>query len=400
MKKILILLVFLLAVLIPQVVEAKTLQDAYDEIKILEQNAAKNKAKQQITQEEIKQIKIEINNIAVEIVSIEQETKRLKEEIILLDKKIKVKEQEIKDLFKYYQLSNGESAYLEYAFGAQTMSDFIYRVAIVEQLSKYNKELVSKMNQMIKDNIKKGEELKKKEEELETKKQEYARRQALLVDEMRSLNESYTEISDDIKRTKELLAFYIVQGCKLTDDLSKCAGGLVPNTVLKRPLKSGIITSDYGPRILSISNLPFHYGIDIAGLPIGTPVYSPASGIIVDIGYYWESKSGGMGNNVWMIFIYKNEYYTVGFFHLSTINVKKGQSVTSETIIGTLGNTGNSTGAHLHFELAKGARYVVGGAYGIPSNKTYTLYNDHLNKVINPRNLFSFPAVGGWFSTR
>lgn len=117
-----------------------------------------------------------------------------------------------------------------------------------------------------------------------------------------------------------------------------------PNTVpdFQVPTK-GYISSYYGPRWGS-----FHYGIDFAA-PTGTPIYASAGGVVTARGY-----SGSYGYRI--IVDHGNGYATL-YAHLSSMNVSIGQNVTTSTMIGRVGSTGNSTGPHLHFEVrVKGAK--------------------------------------------
>ena len=66
-------------------------------------------------------------------------------------------------MFRFYQITDGENSYLEYIFGAKTFTDFIYRISIVEQISKYNNELIDEMNQLIEENKQLKIELAKQE---------------------------------------------------------------------------------------------------------------------------------------------------------------------------------------------------------------------------------------------
>jgi murein DD-endopeptidase MepM/ murein hydrolase activator NlpD len=86
-----------------------------------------------------------------------------------------------------------------------------------------------------------------------------------------------------------------------------------------------------------------HRGIDIAG-SIGSPVYATDSGVIVYAG--WNDY--GYGN---MIMIDHGNGWQSLYAHLSEIDVICSQSVGQGDVIGLIGSTGNSTGAHLHFEL-------------------------------------------------
>jgi hypothetical protein len=86
-----------------------------------------------------------------------------------------------------------------------------------------------------------------------------------------------------------------------------------------------------------------HRGIDIAG-NTGQPLYATDAGVIVYSGW----NDWGYGN---MVMIDHGTGWQSLYGHMNSISVLCGQSVDQGTVIGTLGNTGNSSGSHLHFEL-------------------------------------------------
>lgn len=86
-----------------------------------------------------------------------------------------------------------------------------------------------------------------------------------------------------------------------------------------------------------------HFGIDIAGAQ-GNPVYAADSGVVVYAGY----NDYGYGE---MVVIDHGYGWQTLYAHLSVINVSCGQEVIKGETIGLVGNTGNSSGAHLHFEI-------------------------------------------------
>jgi murein DD-endopeptidase MepM/ murein hydrolase activator NlpD len=94
-----------------------------------------------------------------------------------------------------------------------------------------------------------------------------------------------------------------------------------------------------------------HNGVDFAA-PIGTPVRTVGDGVVLFAGW---NKSGGN-----MIKIAHDSRYTTEYMHLSKIssNVRKGSRVTRGSVIGALGNTGLSSGPHLHFGLFDKGKYV------------------------------------------
>ncbi len=128
----------------------------------------------------------------------------------------------------------------------------------------------------------------------------------------------------------------------------------VPLTLnLIKPI-SGIITSRFGARSsIRVSN---HTGLDI-GASIGTPIKAAASGTVTFAGY--------KGSYGYMVVIAHNNEIETYYGHCSKLYVSAGQKVNQGDVIAAVGNTGNSTGPHLHLEIR-----VNGVAYN-PQNYLY-----------------------------
>ncbi|KAB3535639.1 M23 family metallopeptidase [Alkaliphilus pronyensis] len=111
-----------------------------------------------------------------------------------------------------------------------------------------------------------------------------------------------------------------------------------------------IVTSPYGWRADPITNdRAFHYGIDISGEnAMGEPIISIADGEIFQVNY----SSSAAGYNVRVKHIDKEGYeWESRYCHMSQIQVVSGDKVKQGDVIGAVGNTGRSTGPHIHFEL-------------------------------------------------
>ncbi len=103
------------------------------------------------------------------------------------------------------------------------------------------------------------------------------------------------------------------------------------------------MASGYGCRRDPIyGTTKFHEGMDFSS-PIGTPVYATGNGTVTNAS--WKSQYGNL------IEIAHGYNYTTRYAHLSEILVKPGQNVKRGDLIGKVGNTGKSTGPHLHYEV-------------------------------------------------
>lgn len=103
------------------------------------------------------------------------------------------------------------------------------------------------------------------------------------------------------------------------------------------------MASGYGRRLDPIyGTMKFHEGMDFSA-PVGTPVYATADGTVRTSS--WQSAYGNM------VEIDHGFNYTTRYAHLSKLIARPGQSVKRGDLIGLVGNTGKSTGPHLHYEV-------------------------------------------------
>lgn len=120
------------------------------------------------------------------------------------------------------------------------------------------------------------------------------------------------------------------------------------------------IASGFGYRIDPVyKTTRFHAGLDFTA-PIGVPIYATADGTVKEAGF----STGGYGNHV----VINHGYgYQTLYGHMSRIAVRSGQAVKRGQVIGYVGNSGKSTGAHLHYEVIKN---------GTALDPVYFFYND------------------------
>jgi murein DD-endopeptidase MepM/ murein hydrolase activator NlpD len=109
-------------------------------------------------------------------------------------------------------------------------------------------------------------------------------------------------------------------------------------------LVAGRVTSCYGSRWGTT-----HYGIDVAA-PIGTPIYAPEGGVVLDAG-----PANGFGQAV---YVQHPDGVVTLYGHVDTFTVRAGQVVSAGQQIATVGNRGQSTGPHVHVETHYGGLYA------------------------------------------
>lgn len=133
--------------------------------------------------------------------------------------------------------------------------------------------------------------------------------------------------------------------------------------VLQWPLERITITQLFGSTEFAARNpsvyggRPYHSGVDF-GAPVGTPLYAPLSGTITHTGNT-DAIPGCYSWGRWVLLKHDNGLTSL-FAHLSSVSVKPGDRVETGDIIANTGNTGFSTGPHLHYTLyaSEGVRVV------------------------------------------
>ena len=124
------------------------------------------------------------------------------------------------------------------------------------------------------------------------------------------------------------------------------------------PIRGGIghVSQPFGQTTHPITgNWYIHKGLDISTWRSGDPILATANGQVVTVAY-----DSGFGNYV--IIKHKHGIYT-RYCHMQTARVKKGEFVSQRQIIGTIGNTGITTGPHLHYEIHIGSDVVDPAKY-------------------------------------
>ncbi len=346
-------------------------------------------ARQKEIQSKIDSLQSEIATLNAEIEECQKGIEESKAKIVELNEKIVEKNKEIESLLSFKQVSDGDNVYLEYIFGASSFTDFIYRSAIVEQLTNYNDQLIDEMYDLIAENEKLQVELQAKITESEEKTlalsnslSSYGLSLNDLIEDKEDIEQSIRMRQTEIEGYEEL---YKKNGCADTDSIYSCIGVPYANGFV-RPLEYASVTSDFGMRYHPTRYVwTMHEGMDL-GVSRGTPVYAAAAGIVSAISTpstpgIANSSCGGI--KVYIHHKVDGKEYTTVYMHLHTYNVSVNDVVSINTVIGTSGGGESydycTTGPHLHFGIMIG----------------WTGSN-----WVNPRNYIDFPSKGYSFSSR
>lgn len=401
MRKVIIVLIslcLLLPVIEPSAAsKANTIKELRSELSGLKQKKKNNQAQKDKTQGQINSSKNSIYNAEVEIKNNQVKIENAILEIEELNIEIAETEESIKNLINSYQIASGENAYLEYVFNAKSYADLVYRYAVVEQILEYNEEQIAAWEEKIEQNNQLQIDLAAREVELENKINSLSQEIDSLGAKLNEITEITMDIDDEISSTQELIDYYVNLGCGEEQDLDQCVS-VKGDTNFSKPVVRGTITSYFGYRTHPVTGQKnkFHSGIDIGGNKEGTSIYATANGMVGKI----IRKASCGGNSVYIYHTINGKKYTSQYTHLLAINVKVGDQVTSDTVIGTIGGGAQTksydkctTGAHLHFGIAN-------GWYGGSGTGSYSSYSTYLTKLLNPKDILGLPNKGTYWKSR
>lgn len=377
--------------LVPYPIEAKTIKEFENEVNKYTSELQAKKDKVAKNDAEVAEIKKRIANIEAQIKQAETDIANLEQEIKKNEEEIAVKKEESKKIMEYYQIANGDNAYLEYAFGSTSITDMIYRMSVVEQLTEYNDQVMKELKALITKNEKQKQSLAQKKTELDALKKSLQSEKERIDADTAAIKAGMPSLEEQLKAAKDNLKYYKSLGCGNTEDIQACqyrieqsSGGSIPSTNgFYRPIDYGYISCGYGC-------YAGHKGVDMISSNRSIAIHPIATGTVFKI-YYdnCNSKNCGFGCNgrAKVVKIRHNvggSYIYSTYAHLSNFgNISEGMTVTPNTIIGYMGNSGCSTGAHLHLEIATCDWNPGGGCIG---------YNSYLNHIVNPNRYIIFPA--------
>lgn len=261
-----------------------------------------------------------------------------------------------------FMYENGNSQLIEILIESENIGDFLNKAEYVSQISAYDREMLVQFQDVVKEVEEKEEslqseytELKGLQDDLIAKQNEV---QTLLDDKKiqisgldKQIGENAAKLDELIKQAEAERQKQIQQEEAARAAANNNAGGgssYVPpssspvvsgNGQFTHPCPGATISSTFGYRDFDGA---FHKGLDLAAGE-GTPTYAAADGYVVIAG--WSDSAGN-----WVVINHGNGLVTK-YMHHSALAVSAGQTVSKGQQIGYVGNTGNSFGAHLHFQV-------------------------------------------------
>lgn len=327
--------------------EKNTLQSA---INTLELERKKIEADIAYTQNRIGATDLEISKLGIEIVDTET--------VIIRDKEA------IKEILRTINRTD-EEAFIISLLRYENLAEFWQVIEELEQVRDSMREEVTHLLAEKKKLEEKRTENTEKREELVELKDQYSDQNAVLAHSRASKAELLEETENEEAQYQALLAEKRAAREQIVRELREFESELqfildpttIPQagtTVFNWPLENIIITQYFGGTEFAKRNphiyggRAYHPGVDF-GAPVGTKIYAPLSGTVRATGNT-DAVPGCYSWGKWTLIDHANGLATL-YAHQSVISVSPGQSVQTGDIIGYIGNTGYSTGPHLHFTV-------------------------------------------------
>ena len=346
-----------------------------------------------VTQKEIDSRKNQVGNIEDEIKKLEKELSAIRgdkaeamEQKLLLDDKVSLLVQQVDEIEevitqydtmieeKVFEISElerleaeqyalfcqqvrdmeerGTVGYLEVVFTSSSVSELLDSLMLIEEVMHYNNRVIADLTTTREHMTAAKQELEVARAEQEAARQQLQLKQAQLEEEAAAAQELLNQIQSDEKEAQALLA-QKEKDARETEALikkmekelaSQIAAASTGDGSFLWPTDSRYVTSTFGGRAspggIGSTN---HKGLDIGRVYYSSKVYASKGGVVTV-----SQKIKSYGNYV---VISHGDGTTTLYAHLSSRKVSVGQVVQQGDVIGITGNSGNSTGPHLHFEI-------------------------------------------------
>ena len=365
-------------------VNATTIDEAQQKADALEQQKSTAEAEKNSLNTQLNTILGEMEDAQTKLADKQTEIEEAEEALVQAKVEENTQYQSMKKRIKY-MYENGNSQVIELLMESENIGEFLNKAEYISQISEYDRDMLDEFQAVVKEVEAEEATLQTEYEELEVLRDDLLVKQSnlesLLSEKNLQISDLEKQIGDNAALLQDLIAQAEAERLKQEKAAAAAAaaaqqaaqqqaaqnsgnsgGGssyvppVIDNVVsgngqFTNPCPAGYVSSPFGYRDFDSS---FHKGLDLAA-PEGTPTYAAADGVVLIAG--WSDSAGN-----WIVIDHGNGF--VGkYMHHSGLLVSAGQTVTKGQPIGLVGNTGNSFGAHLHFQLELNGAPVDPQAY-------------------------------------
>ena len=365
-------------------VNATTIDEAQQKADALEQQKSTAEAEKNSLNTQLNTILGEMEDAQTKLADKQTEIEEAEEALVQAKVEENTQYQSMKKRIKY-MYENGNSQVIELLMESENIGEFLNKAEYISQISEYDRDMLDEFQAVVKEVEAEEAALQTEYEELEVLRDDLLVKQSnlesLLSEKNLQISDLEKQIGDNAALLQDLIAQAEAERLKQEQAAAAAAaaaqqaaqqqaaqnsgnsgGGssyvppVIDNVVsgngqFTNPCPAGYVSSTFGYRDFDSS---FHKGLDLAA-PEGTPTYAAADGVVLIAG--WSDSAGN-----WIVIDHGNGF--VGkYMHHSGLLVSAGQTVTKGQPIGLVGYTGNSFGAHLHFQLELNGAPVDPQAY-------------------------------------
>ena len=360
-KKVIVAIILIITILYSNIIItfAATKSELQQQQNDIQNQIDKAEAKQEEVGEKITEATKQIQELTSEISKYENQIEELDVKLSGLETSIEETQKELEEAEKQFveqqkrlesrivaQYEAGEITYLDVILGGGSLWDMISNWQLVSDIAEMDQQLLDEIEfnrneietakQTLEKNKEQVEILKNSKEQTS---KSLKNSQSLKEQQVSELNEEEKLLQEEIDQLKKEQDSITSELKQLENKYSDKIANLGGNGTLQRPVKSGVITAT-----MYYSSGTYHGALDY-GIPIGTNVYAAEEGVVLTAGW----SSSGYGNYVCLQ--HANGLRTYYAHGNGTFYVKQGDVVQRGQLIMLSGNSGRSTGPHLHFEV-------------------------------------------------
>ena len=332
--------------------EAAGIDEAKKKAEELENQKKAAEAEKETLATQLADIISDMEETKTKIEDMEEEITAKEEELI----EAKIDESNQYDSMKkriQYMYENGNTQFIEILCASETIGDFLNNAEYITTISEYDRDMLTEFQEVVETVEKQEKELQEEYDDLEVMQNDLIAKQTEVESTISSKDAEISELDSQLGDAKATLAELEEAAATAARKQNEANNGYSPNAGGSVISGNGrfahpcpdytYISSEFGWRPQPIPGASSnHKGMDFAA-GIGTPIYAADSGRVIQASY-----SGNAGN---LVIIDHGGGLQTYYMHTNQMFVRAGQTVSKGQNIATVGNTGNSSGPHLHFQV-------------------------------------------------